>query len=508
MKNKIKIFSIALFLIVLCAIIPIIAFAQNNTDPKLGDRKTVNITWSRTPETGNPKVLSVAKWNWSDVANIDYSRTSNVWDGGSIGTFYLKGETRPWDIATWHTKRFYWSGASDVRRFHGEFTIPDGYNVFDNVMISSVGNYSSLGLNNIIPINDNIYVFIYPKDQEINDSNYLEHLAFWTGTACQEAAKAVNGGEYITFHGISGTQPYDYKDVAGSPIPADNLLSHTDGWYCKALQDNIGYLMEKYPDSKEFVIDLIIEDFAEDGGMDRLDLVFTKTTQTETLTEQTETPSMLYHTVTFNSSGGTITPDSQSVEDGKTASVPQDVLREGYTFIGWFHIDSDNLWNFDTDIVTEDILLYAKWQPLTTEQTAAQTPIISPDPSPPYATNIINVINMPPDSYVAYNDGGAYEVISDEQVPLGEAVQNQNGDWEYVPYPANANIASRYSCCCCCCIILLLILLVLIVIAILLFLFFLAYRKRNNETSVQEIDDQEAEQNIDIEEMKNDEQLP
>lgn len=58
--------------------------------------------------------------------------------------------------------------------------------------------------------------------------------------------------------------------------PSENLLSHTDGWYCEAYQNNVGSIFQKNPDATEFVIDVIIEDYAENGGMDRLDLTFTK----------------------------------------------------------------------------------------------------------------------------------------------------------------------------------------------------------------------------------------
>ena len=275
--NRNKLLIRFLIFSILCTAMSIGTFAENEPlAPKQGDQVNVNVTWTRTSEPIGAKNLPVASWNWSDIKDINCDQTNEVWDGGSIGQFYLQGATREWDIATWHTKRFYWNGTSDLRRFRGEFTIPDGYSVFDDITISSVGNYTELGLENIIPINDNIYVFVHPKDQEINDTNFLQFFAFWTGTACQEAAKQVNNGEFITFHGIPGTTPHDYKEVVGSPIPKENILSHTDGWYCDATQDNIGYIIKNSPDSAEFVIDLIVEDYAEDGGMDRLELIFTK----------------------------------------------------------------------------------------------------------------------------------------------------------------------------------------------------------------------------------------
>lgn len=262
----------------LCVVFPAHILAEDETTAvPLGAKTVVDITFSRMTEDGNAKVLPIARWNWSDVSDINYSWTTDVWDGGTIGDRYLQGEERPWDVATWHTNRPIWNWSSDVRRFRAEFTIPQGYSVFDDVMLASVGDYRELGLDNIVPINDNIYVFIYPKDTDINDDNFLDYLAFWTGSALQPAVEQINGDQPLTFHDIAGIQAFDLKKNTEGSIPKEHPLSHTDGWYSESSQDNVGHIMRNSPDSREFVVDLIIEDFAEDGGMDRLNLTFTKT---------------------------------------------------------------------------------------------------------------------------------------------------------------------------------------------------------------------------------------
>jgi uncharacterized repeat protein (TIGR02543 family) len=68
--------------------------------------------------------------------------------------------------------------------------------------------------------------------------------------------------------------------------------------------------------------------------------------------------------VSFDSMGGSQV-ESVKVEDGKTISMP-DVTREGYVLEGWYTSldDGETLneeWLFDSDTVTEDITLYAKW---------------------------------------------------------------------------------------------------------------------------------------------------
>lgn len=62
--------------------------------------------------------------------------------------------------------------------------------------------------------------------------------------------------------------------------------------------------------------------------------------------------------VAFDTDGGSVV-DAQTVTEGKTIAAPEDPTKEGYTFIGWFHGDSE--WDFDTP-VNEDIVLKAKWQ--------------------------------------------------------------------------------------------------------------------------------------------------
>ncbi len=65
--------------------------------------------------------------------------------------------------------------------------------------------------------------------------------------------------------------------------------------------------------------------------------------------------------VAFDSQGGSPT-DTVSVKSGEKALRPVDPVKEGYSFAGWYkETDGVNIWNFDTDTVSADITLYAKW---------------------------------------------------------------------------------------------------------------------------------------------------
>ena len=66
-------------------------------------------------------------------------------------------------------------------------------------------------------------------------------------------------------------------------------------------------------------------------------------------------------TVTFDSQGGSAV-NPIKVTHGKTAAQPGNPTRSGYAFGGWYKESAcTNAWNFDTDTVTGDITLYAKW---------------------------------------------------------------------------------------------------------------------------------------------------
>ncbi len=66
--------------------------------------------------------------------------------------------------------------------------------------------------------------------------------------------------------------------------------------------------------------------------------------------------------VSFNSNGGSDV-EEQSVIENQKATEPTDPTRTGYTFKGWFKESTLNTeWDFDTDVVTADTTLYAKWE--------------------------------------------------------------------------------------------------------------------------------------------------
>ncbi|MDE5565582.1 MAG: InlB B-repeat-containing protein, partial [Anaeroplasmataceae bacterium] len=75
------------------------------------------------------------------------------------------------------------------------------------------------------------------------------------------------------------------------------------------------------------------------------------------------TEQVVEYTVTFEANGGSVV-SSKTVKLGEKVSKPTGPTREGYDFKGWFKESAcTNEWKFDTDTVTENTTLYAKWEP-------------------------------------------------------------------------------------------------------------------------------------------------
>ena len=73
------------------------------------------------------------------------------------------------------------------------------------------------------------------------------------------------------------------------------------------------------------------------------------------------------YTVSFNSKGGTPTPQEQTVKKGNKVSKPADPTRANYSLAGWAKADNETsaLWNFETETVTDDMTLFARWSLIT-----------------------------------------------------------------------------------------------------------------------------------------------
>lgn len=239
-----------------------------NMNWKRSDSSSHNASGSSTDTTHVLKGNKNLNFTWSDLNKLTLTNTQNVWDNGDFYSPY-KGAQDVEPYATWR----YLSGDGnyELRRFQTTFTIPEGCSTADYVRLKSVhaDKYGDYNDGNIIPINDDIFIFIYSvndKDKITND-NYMKYLAFWTGTISQD--------NNAKFHGVEGTTPY--QDKVNTPFQ-----KYTDGWYCEADLDNVGSMLFKnYPNGMagdQFVLDVFVGDYSTGGGMDPLELEFVKTT--------------------------------------------------------------------------------------------------------------------------------------------------------------------------------------------------------------------------------------
>lgn len=70
----------------------------------------------------------------------------------------------------------------------------------------------------------------------------------------------------------------------------------------------------------------------------------------------------IQYTVLFNSNGGTPV-SSISANYNTTVTAPTDPTKTGYIFAGWYKdVECTDYWDFATDKVTHDTILYAKWE--------------------------------------------------------------------------------------------------------------------------------------------------
>lgn len=237
------------------------------------------ITWTRSKE-GSKKEREVkigvadTNWDWTTAASIKTSLTDSlkIWDAGTPNQYYSDytgSETTKYSAATWEEL----SGGMNLRRFRGTFTLPGDFKSTDTVQYRSVNQaqYSSINGGNVIPINDDIFIFCYPKGTTLSNSNYLNYLAFWSGTSGKrdKTDGTDQNGAYKSFHGIDST-------LAHRTSASQSIMKLTDGWYVEADLNNIGKLLFKRdssPAGKEYVIDIFTQEYAGGGGMDQPEIV-------------------------------------------------------------------------------------------------------------------------------------------------------------------------------------------------------------------------------------------
>lgn len=109
------------------------------------------------------------------------------------------------------------------------------------------------------------------------------------------------------------------------------------------------------------------------------------------------------YTVTFNSQGGSAIA-AQTVTNGSKVTKPADPTRNGYSFGGWFKDAAcTNEWKFDSDIVTGNVTLYAKWNADTPGTDTPDTPVEPDTPNIPDKPDTPDIPDVIPVTGVSLN---------------------------------------------------------------------------------------------------------
>lgn len=265
--------------------------------------KYVNADVDLTTEAQDVSASSVNQNWWKKVSGLELnvSEPDKVWDGSRNSkhnyTGYLADNKlsiyrrKLYDSATW--KDYHQKGNANnecVYRFQGTFDIGSGDPNYYSYTIQQVTG------NNKLYINDDMWVFIYPKDTTLTETNFMNYLAFWTGTRNQN-----NSVKYFnTRLGTAATRD-------GNANSNNNLTKLTDGWNMLSVTDNAGAIIQSVYNNGHhetgYVMDVFVGDNAEGGGTYRLTVNKQQTTKTPIEIKKIST------------SGGTLSGAEFAVED-------------------------------------------------------------------------------------------------------------------------------------------------------------------------------------------------
>ena len=228
----------------------------------------VNADVDLTTEAQDVSASSVNQNWWEKVSGLELnvSEPAKVWDGSRNSkhnyTKYLSNNKlsiyreKLYDSATW-TDHHSGENNGSVYRFQGTFDIG---NVDPNNYAYTIQQVTG---NDRLYINDDMWVFIYPKGTNLDKTNFMDYLAFWTGTRNQDGSVKY----FNTRLGTAATRD-------GNADSNNNLITLTDGWNMVSVKDNAGAIIQSIYNSgnhaKEYVMDVFVDDNAEGGGTYRL----------------------------------------------------------------------------------------------------------------------------------------------------------------------------------------------------------------------------------------------
>lgn len=150
-----------------------------------------------------------------------------------------------------------------------------------------------------------------------------------------------------------------FESNGGTMVPAQSILEN-EKIELPIAPDKEGYLLEGWFKEAECET---IWDFEKDTVTADITL-YAKWAEDPSAAEYTvsgETETNTY-VITFDLQGIGTQIEPITINNGETFAAPETPVAEGYTFAEWYQeAECINAWDFEADIVTEDIVLYAKW---------------------------------------------------------------------------------------------------------------------------------------------------
>ena len=249
----------------------------------------------------------------------------------------------------------------------------------------------------------------------------------WAGDVFSLNNSNVDPNKDVTFYISKGLKSYSVtvaEDITNGTVTADKASAAENDTVTLTVTPAENYEIDSvsYNDGSDHVITPVESVYS-----------FSMPASNVTVTATFKAATPATYTVTFDANGHGTAPSNQTITSGSKASTPTEPTDDGWTFGGWYkEADCTNEWDFDTDTVTADTTLYAKWiENANNTETLLTT--ITPTGKSTYSETTTEVATVTQDCYT-YNsqygwlwfESGSVTVAANEGYTITKCVFIQN----------------------------------------------------------------------------------